>query len=376
MAARVQTGLDLMLGAIGPGLLQGRRLGLLTHPAAVNARGVHAAQAIRDAGLDLRALLGPEHGFFGAGAAGEKIGDARHAAWAIPIHSLYGEQRRPTPAMLEGIDTLVIDLQDLAVRCYTYVTTLRYALEACARDGKSVVVFDRPVPFPHVVDGPPAAPAFESFVAGVPAPLVYGMTPGETARWLKAALAIDVALDVVPMRGYTRDPRRPALPPWISPSPGIRTWETAWCYPATVCCEALPAVDYGRGSVLPFQLVCADGLDAERFTKALNRLRLPGLAFAPHWTANRAGARLIVRDARKLRPVAAGIAILHALQDALGADRLWNQPGTREDFFDKLMGTDQVRLALKGGTDWKDVVASWQPDLAKFDEAKAAHVLY
>ena len=375
MADAFQTGIDTLL-ADREDLLAGRRVGLLAHPASVDARGVHAAQRLHDApGIHLTALFGPEHGFFGGGGAGDAIANARHPAWDIPVHSLYGDHRRPTAEMLRDVDAIVFDLQDLAVRCYTFVTTLRYVLEEAARSGTRVVVCDRPVPFPDMVDGPMLDPACESFVAGVPAPLVYGMTPGETAQWLKHALNLDVDLHVAAMQGWRRGPRRADRAPWISPSPGLRSWETAWCYPATVCFEALPAIDYGRGSLLPFQVVTAPFIDAENFCAALNRLRLKGVTFVPHWQPA-PGARLVITNPRAFRPVATGIAILHTLQSLYGAEKLWSHPGTREEFFDKLMGTNSVREQLKRGFHGKKIVKDWQPARAGFDEIRKSSLLY
>jgi len=157
--------------------------------------------------------------------------------------------------MLDNLDAIVLDLQDLGARCYTFVSTLRYVLEAAASARKQVIVADRPIPLPRVVDGPMLDERFSSFVGCVRAPLHYGMTPGETAAWLKHALALDLDLKVAPMKNYCRQSRRgPDWPPWIPPSPGIRSWETGYCYLATVFGEALPAINIGRNSNLAFQV--------------------------------------------------------------------------------------------------------------------------
>ena len=375
MSVRFQTGLDTLL-ARHAAWIRGRRIALLAHPASVDTAGVHAALRLRDAaGRRLVALFGPEHGFHGRGGAGEHIRDERHPAWGIPIHSLYGAQRRPSTAMLDGVDALVFDLQDLAVRCYTFVTTLRYVLEACAAAGVQVIVCDRPVPLPRTVDGPMLDPAFTSFVAGVPAPLVYGMTPGEAARWLVAKLKIDVDLRVAPLRGYAREVARGRWGPWLSPSPGIRYWETAWSYPAIVAFEALPAVDFARGSTQPFQAITAPFFDAEKLGAALNRLKLPGVEFLPAWNPN-PGVRFEVRDAARFRPFAASLAVLHTIQAQYGMERLWGAPGTRPEFFDQLMGTDQVRRALQAGVAWREIAAACDRDLKDFRRERAAALLY
>ncbi len=351
------------------------RVGLLAHPASVDARGVHASVRLRAAlGRRLVALFGPEHGFFGRGGAGEEIADARHPAWGLPIHSLYGAHRRPTPEMLAGLDTLVFDLQDIAVRCYTFVTTLRYAMEACAQNGKRLVVCDRPAPLPNVVDGPLPSPGLESFVAGVPMPLVYGMTPGESARFLRRALNLDLDLRVVPLRGYTRLAAAPP-PAWISPSPGIRYWETAWTYPIAVFTEALAALDCGRGGAEPFQVLTAPWMAAEKTARAFNRLALPGLRAAPYWS-RQPGLRFIVTAPDRLRPFAAAVHLLALLQKQYGAEALWSAPGTRPEWFDQLMGSAAVREALRRGERPARIIARANSGLPAFRRARAAALLY
>jgi uncharacterized protein YbbC (DUF1343 family) len=341
----------------------------------VDRTGRHASILIREkVGRRLVALFGPEHGFFGRSGAGEEIPDARHPAWDIPIHSLYGAHRKPTPEMLADIDTLVVDLQDIAVRCYTFVSTLRYVMEACAELRKRLVVCDRPVPLPNCVDGLMPEPRFESFVAAVPMPLAYGMTPGEAARYLQRALNLDLELHVVPMRGYARRAAQQA-PPWVSPSPGIRYWETAWTYPITVFTEALPALECGRGSTLPFQVLCADWMDAEKTARAFNRLALPGLRAAPIWIP-KPGLRLVVTKPDRLKPFAAAVHLIALLQRQYGADRLWSPPGTRPEWFDKLMGTDAVRIALQRGEPPARIVARADAGIVGFGRARAQALLY
>ena len=375
MSVRYETGLDTLLTRHAR-WLRGRKVALLAHPASVDAEGVHTSVRLRAAlGKRLVALFGPEHGFHGRGGAGEHIHDERHPAWGIPIHSLYGAQRRPSTAMLDGVDVLVFDLQDLAVRCYTFVTTLRYVLEAAAETGVAVIVCDRPVPLPTTVDGPMLDPAFTSFVAGVPAPLVYGLTPGEAARWLVAKLKLDVDLKVAPLRGYAREPERGAWGPWISPSPGIRYWETAWSYPAIVPFEALPAVDFARGSTQPFQIITAPFFDAEKLAAALNRQKLAGVTFVPVWNPQ-PGVRFQVTVPARFKPFTASLAVLQTIQKLYGAERLWGAAGTRPEFFDQLMGTDRVRVALQDETPWREIAAAADRGLKDFKQERDEALLY
>ncbi|MCO5061077.1 MAG: DUF1343 domain-containing protein [Kiritimatiellae bacterium] len=374
MSIRYQSGLSHLLSS-HRAALRGR-VGLLAHPASVDESGVHASFRLRDAlGRRLAALFGPEHGFYGRGGAGEELGDERHPAWDIPIHSLYGAHRKPTPEMLAGVDTLVFDLQDIGVRCYTFVTTLRYAMEACAESGKRMVVCDRPIPLPNVVDGPLPSPELESFVAGVPVPLVYGMTPGEAARYLQRALKLELDLRVIPMRGYVRQAGRGAWGPWISPSPGIRYWETAWTYPITVFSEALPALGCGRGGTEPFQVFTAEWMDAEKAALRFNRLGLPGLRAAPCWNPQ-PGLRFEVSQPDRIKPFEAVVNWLALLQRMVGVSELWEAPGTRPDWFDKLMGTSQVREALLRGERPDRILAQAHTEGARFRRARSLALLY
>jgi uncharacterized protein YbbC (DUF1343 family) len=365
-----------------PDWLRDRRVGLVAHPASVDSRGVHSVERLLQAGVNLVALFGPEHGFAGRGDAGETIPGGRHPATGLPIHSLYGETRKPTADMLRGLEVIVFDLQDLGARPYTYVSTLRYLLEAAAENGKSVIVTDRPIPLPLVVDGPLLDPAFESFVGAVHAPVAYGMTPGETARFLHQDLGLDLDLRIALLNGFRRDRAGPWTS-WIPPSPAIRSWACAACFPATVFFEALPALDHGRGTDLAFQVVGAPWLDAPALADVLAEHALPGVRFEP--CAYRAegvaykgldvqGVRLDITDPGRFRPVLTGITVLAALPSLYGAESIWAAPGTRPDFFDKLMGTDTVRRALLDGTPPEVIASGW--DHAGFPEKRLAAMMY
>lgn len=365
----------------------GQRVGLISHPAAVDANGASSAQLLMDTPrVRLCALYGPEHGFFGGALAGELVASRRHPAWRIPVHSLYGSRRKPTPRMLRDVDVIVFDLQDLAARPYTFVSTLRLVLEAAAEQGKRVVVADRPVPLPSCVDGPVMHPPFESFVAALPIPMFYGMTPGEAALWMQRNLHIEVDLRVAPMRGYRREPRRGrGWPPWVPPSPGIVSWETAESYVSMVFLEAFPGVDHGRAMGLPFQVFGAPGLDGSAVCRLLNARQVPGAIWHPHVAALRDAAgrprfatavRITVTDPAAFMPVSASVHMLHALQETCGRARWWSQPRARPEFFDKLYGTDRVRLALQAGALPRDIARSWEAGLSAFAPTREEVLLY
>jgi len=370
-----------------PRWIAGRAVGLVSHPAALDTKGRASADLLRQhPGADLVALFGPEHGFYGGATAGQRVGASRHRRWGIPIHSLYGANRRPSRHMLKAVDTIVFDLQDLGARPYTYVSTLRLVMEAAAEYGKRLIVCDRPIPLPTVTDGPVTQPGFESFVAAIPSPMHYGMTPGETAHWLKDELALDLDLRVARMRGYARDAgRQPGWPPWMPPSQGIRSWESAACYTATVFGEGTPAVDHGRGTGLPFQLVGAPWIRGEALREVLVDERLPGVTFHVHPYVSGhpryagkllEGVRLCVTNPRSFRPIRTGVAILSSLQQLYGKRRIWQMPGARPEFFDKLYGTDTVRRMLMDGATARAVAATWRRESRRFRAKRSSHLLY
>lgn len=370
-----------------PHWLEGRRVGLVSHAAAVDGEGVASADKLHRAPrVNLMALFGPEHGYAGLAAAGELTNDEKHPAWEIPIYSLYGETRKPTGAMLDSVDTLIVEFQDLAARPYTYVSTLRLVLEAAAACQKTVVIADRPVPLPLGMDGPVLDPAFETFVGLIPGPMQYGMTQGETARWLVSILGLDLDLRVSPMQGYHREVvPQPSWPDWIPPSPRIRSWEAACLFTCTVFGEALPSLDYGSGTLQSFQLIGAPWLDASRLRTWLDGATLPGIRFEPvrykamtglYAGKELNGLKLIVTDYRTFYPVASCVSILSGINELYGPSRIWDAPGTRPEWFDKLFGTDSVRIALQAGTPAPSIVASWKPALDIFQERRRHHLLY
>ncbi len=377
---RFQPGIEALLQR---GELKGLRIGLVSHLAAVDGQGTTTAQRLwRTPSVTLTCLMGPEHGFFGAAGAGAACRSQRHPDWRIPVYSLYGETRKPRPAWLRGLDVIITDLQDLGFRPYTYVSTLKLVLEAAATARLPVIVADRPVPLPRTVDGPMPEPGFESFVSAVPAPMAYGMTPAETALWLRDCCVPDAEVRVAAMRNYHRDPARgPDWPPWMRPSPSITTWDAAQCFPATVCLEALPSIDHGRQSAMPFQLVGAPWTRGEALAEALNACTLPGVVFHPHLYGapgvrrRLSGIRVAVTDSIRFKPVVTGITLLHVLTRLYGHHRVWGAKNARPTFFDKLFGTDSVRTALQDGVTPAAIAAGWQTPACKIFMRKREELL-
>jgi len=363
--------------------LRGLRVGLVAHAASVSTSGVPSPEFLRQRGVDVTCLFGPEHGFLSRGGAGEEMEHGKHPGLGIPVYSLYGETRKPTAKMLKDVDVIVFDLHDLGARPYTYVSTLRLILEVAAENGKSVIVADRPAPLANTVDGPMLDPAFESFVGFVRTPVVYGMTPGETALWLKRDLKINTEVRMAPMEGFRRG-RQPKRV-WLRPSPAIKSWDCGLCFPITVFLEALPALDHGRGTETPFQRIGAPWLDAKKLSLGLSALKLPGIRFTTcrykamtgsYKGQNVQGLRLHVTNASEYLPVQTGMAILQIVQDIHGAHQLWSHPGTREAFFDQLMGTDTVRRALIDGRTLIEITAPWALHSADFLQSRKLCLQY
>ncbi|MFU8780273.1 MAG: exo-beta-N-acetylmuramidase NamZ domain-containing protein [Kiritimatiellia bacterium] len=347
------------------------RVIMLSHAAAVTPSGATAVDWFMANGLGkLVGVMGPEHGFLGHAPAGVPCRSFRHPVWRLPVYSLYGKNRAPKRDWLRKADVLLVDLQDLGYRPYTYVSTLLLAMQAAAHCGMPVVVADRPIPLPHVVDGPMLDPRFESFVGRVAVPLCYGMTPGEMARWIHKQMLPDLPLTVLPMEGFSRKSVGLAHGlPWVSPSPSIRSPETAVVYPATVGLEGLPHIDHGRFSVMPFQLIGAPWIEPQILAELLMERALPGVAFHPYVYVPAAGrkplpgVRLAVLDARSFRPIEVFVHLLHVLTLRYGRKRVWMHPAARPDFFDQLMGTDRIRTGLSEGVNPAVLIQEWTSDV-------------
>ena len=304
-------------------------------------------------GERLAALFSPEHGWFGFAGPGERTEGGEHPFWHIPVHSLYGETRRPTPEMLQGLERIVIDLQDVGVRCYTYMATIKNMLEEAAKAHLPVTVLDRPIPLGGVLDGPMRELSFASFVAPLNVPLCHGMTPGEYARYIVRAESLDVDLTVIRMKDWSHQARAPWFN-FMPPSPGIRSWDSAALYPATLFTEAYPALDCDRAGPLSFRILGAPWLDVATLLNDLAEV-LPacGIGLRPYRYRPAAGAHagqpldgilLSVENPEAFYPVTGGVIMFAAL---LQRHPEQMQTGARPEWFDKLFGTASVRDALR-----------------------------
>ncbi len=388
--ARVETGLDVLVHRRAA-VLRGRRFALLAHQASVDGRLTHAVELLGDLrGARLVRLLAPEHGLWGAAQDHAPIRSTRDAATRLRVWSLYGARRVPTPAMLRGLDALVIDLQDVGSRYYTFAWTMLLAMSACARAGVPVIVLDRPNPLGgERVEGNLPDPAFASFVGLHPLPVRHGLTIGELARHLNAERAIGCRLTVIPMRGW----RRAMLwedteVPWVAPSPNMPTPDTARVY-AGGCLIEGTNLSEGRGTTRPFELVGAPFLDPHRYARALERLAPPGVRFRPvrfiptfHKWAGRScgGVQLHVVDRARFKPFLTGLAVIAAARRTAPRAFAWRRPPyefeRRRLPIDILCGTDRVRVALEAGEPLGRIERGWEPDLRAWRRRRARALLY
>lgn len=371
-------------------LLAGRRVGLITnHTGFLNVDGVERSTIDllhEHAEVELVALYGPEHGLRGLAEAGEKVEDGRDVATGLPIFSLYGGTLAPSPEMLEGVETLVFDIQDIGTRYYTYVWTMALSMKAAADAGIPFVVLDRPNPIGgEQVQGSVLDPAFSSFVGLYAVPMRHGLTPGEMARWVNDTQAFGVDLSVVPAQGWTRDAdwESTALP-WRAPSPNMPTVISALHYPGTCLFEGTN-LSVGRGTERAFEWVGAPFLDGEALAAELNALGLPGTRFEPaRFTPVDAGdgkysgqevegVRFVATDDAVYDPVHAAVATLQAAYRMAGSQWSW-----RDSHFDRLAGTDRLRLAVEGGdpTVVDALLAEWDRQAADFRAANRQYLIY
>jgi uncharacterized protein YbbC (DUF1343 family) len=383
----IVTGLDLFISA-QPDLVRGKRVGLVTHPAAVLPSLTSAVDALLDAGVRLTTLFGPEHGFDGSAADGAPVGDAVHPRTGLPVFSLYGPTQEPTPAMLTHVDVLVFDMQDVGARFYTFISTLFYVLRGAARAGKPVIVLDRPNPINGTrVEGPLVESGLESFVGSVPVPIRHGLTTGELARYVNSEHHLGADLTVVEMRGWRRDMwfDQTGLP-WVPTSPGMPQLSTATVYPG-LCFVEGTNLSEGRGTALPFETVGAPWLDGYELALSLNRLDLPGVRFRPvnfipsaskHAEHRCGGVQVHVTDREAFRPVTTGLHVIAACR-AQAPERFEFLSSSWEGcspHLDLLTGVAAVREGLAAGRAVNDITASWSNVKSQFEEKRRPYLLY
>lgn len=369
-------------------ILRGRRVGLVTHAAAVTPALVSSVDAMLGQKIKLTALFGPEHGFDGAGADATAIDDARDARTGLPVYSLYGAAKAPRAEMLAAVDALVFDMQDIGARFYTFISTLDYVMCAAEKFGKELIVLDRPNPINGVhIEGPLVDAGLESFISQLPVPIRHALTTGELAQYIAHHFNRDVALTVIPLRGWKRGMwfDETGLP-WIPLSPGMPRLETTIPYTGMCLLEGTN-ISEGRGTPLPFEICGAPWLDGYALAQALNRLALPGVRFRPHaFTPTDSkqrgikcgGVQIHVTQRNLFRPVYTGLHVLAACR-AQNPERFEFLATSWEGappHLDLLMGTARVREGLLAGVRIDELVADWETIATEFRAARAAALLY
>lgn len=388
---RVRTGLDA-LAAEGFARLRGRRVGAICNPTSVDARMRHLADLLHHAdGVTLAALFGPEHGVRAEAQDMVGVASGVDARTGVPVHSLYGsdvESLRPAPAMLDGVDVLVFDVQDVGSRYYTFAATMLYAMQAAAGRGIGFLILDRPNPIGgDRVEGPTVRPGFESFVGAYPVPIRHGMTVGELGRLFRAELGLDLELDVVACEGWDRSmPWDETGLPWVLPSPNMPTADTAIVYPGGCLIEGTNLSE-GRGTTRPFELWGAPWLDPDRLAEeampcggALLRPCSFRPTFQKHAGTICAGVQPHVVDPSRFYPVASyaeWIRLARAQDPGRFAWRTEPYEFVREPIaIDLLFGSTAERQAIEAGVSAREMAEAWVAGEEEFCERRRPFLLY
>jgi len=389
MLATIRLGSDLLLSTTR---LNGARVGVVCNHASVDRGFRHVIDRVAAAeGVTLAAIFGPQHGF--RSDVQDNMVETPHRddpRRRVPIYSLYSETREPTAEMLRGVDVLLVDLQDIGARIYTYIYTMANCMRAAARHGVPVIVCDRPNPIGGTaVEGACLRRGWESFVGLFPIPMRHGMTIGELAQLFNKEFGIGASLDVIPMEGWTRSAYADSSGlPWVMPSPNMPTLDTAIVYPGTVLFEGT-MLSEGRGTTRPFELVGAPWIDAERFAGEMNTLGLDGAYFRPagfeptfqkHAKQPCGGCQIHVTDRESFKPVKTGVALIDRFRRFDPVRFEWRQPPYEYEHekmpIDILAGSDMLRQQIERGVPIEEIAASWRDDEEQFRRLREPYLLY
>lgn len=376
--------------------LQGKRVGLLTHKAGVNRNGISTIEVLHDSPLvDLRALYAPEHGIDSVVKAEIKYGHSLHRKTGLPVYSLYGEYRKPSPEMLAPIDIMAVDLQDVGVRSYTYVACMKLAMEACFENDKPMVLLDRPNPLGGIkVDGPVLEETWKSYVGPFPTPYVHGLTIGEIA-WMaiKTPGWLDIGdaalrqgkLIIVPMRGWSRDMLWPATGlNWVATSPNIPDLSAVMGYSMTGLGAQIGGFRHGIGTRHPFRLLTFPGVTAKELQKRLAQLDIPGLRF-DEIPFNRSdgsqamGVYTTITDFSRFRPTEISFHMMKLSAEFRGYNPFQKVSNSLEGLFNKHVGSTAWWISLQNHGEQVNVerfIETWEEDARKFREASRNFWIY
>ena len=378
--------------------LRGKRVGLVTNPSGVDSRLKSTIDILFQAPeVNLVALYGPEHGVRGDMYAGDKVNDSTDPSTGLPVYSLYGKTRKPTPEMLQGIDVMVYDIQDVGVRSYTFISTLGLVMEACAPLGIEVIVLDRPNPLGgNKIEGCYVEQPFNSFVSQYRIPYVYGLTVGELATLINEEglnrgqkgdqEPVKCSLTVIPMQGWTRNMLYEDTGlPWVLPSPNIPFKDSPMYYAASgICGELYGFMNIGIGYTLPFQVFGATWLDPQKLKTRLESYNLPGVDFRTIWYKPFSGMlkgqlvkglQFFFTDYQKARITEVQFAVMQAVAE-LYPDKKAFSVINGFGLFDKVCGTDHIRKTFIRSYRLDDIKEYWRKDEDSFRALSQKYHIY
>ena len=372
-------------------LLKNQRVGLICNQASVNHKFQHAADLFFKSEINLTALFGPQHGI--RGDVQDNMIETPHEVdrkTNLPVYSLYSETRIPTDEMLKDVDTLVVDLQDVGCRVYTFIYTMANAMKACARTGKKMIVLDRPNPINGIdIEGNVLEKGHESFVGQYPIPMRHGLTIGELGKLFNQEHEINCELEVIKMDGWKRELYADETDfPWVNPSPNIPTVDTAVVFPATVFLEGTQ-ISEGRGTTRPFEILGAPFINADDLADALNLLDLSGVifrsikflpTFQKHSGRTCEGVFIHVTDRKAFNSVICGIEILKSIFHMYPEEFAWKNTPYEYEFernpFDVIAGTEKLRKLIEANATRSEIEESWESDLEDFIKLRDKYLLY
>jgi len=368
-------------------LVKGKRVGLVTNPSGVNRQIKSTADLLfENPSVNLVALYAPEHGIRGAIDAGKKVKTEIDPKTRLPIYSLYGKTRKPTAQMLSGVDILLIDLQDVGVRSYTFIYTMAKVMEAAAAYNKEVMVLDRPNPMGGIaVEGNLVQPGYFSFVGMYPIAYRHGMTIGELARLFNTEYKINSRLTVIPLINWQRKMSwGDTQLPWIPTSPHVPHWTTPLLMATTGMIGELGILSTGVGYTLPFEMIGATWINGEKFANALKRLNLPGVIFRPVYFKPYygiykgkvcQGVQIHITDVNAFKPFVTSIHLMKTSMTLYPQHKLFAKP-SRLKMFNKVMGSDHILSSLQRGYSVIQIEAAWQNQLNYFKNIRRKYLIY
>lgn len=379
---KVNPGIEVLLKE-EKDVLSGKKVGLITNPTGIDSKLTSIVDLLHDdPDINLTALFGPEHGVRGDAQAGASVEYYIDEKTGLPVYSLYGKTKKPTPEMLKEVEVLVFDIQDVGTRYYTYIYTMAYAMEAAKENDIPFIVLDRPNPQGgESVDGPVLEPEFSSFVGLYPIPLKHGMTVGELATLFNKEFKIGADLKVIKMKGWKRDMDYDDTGlPFVLPSPNMPTDSTTFVYPATGLIEGTN-VSEGRGTTKPFELIGAPYINGDELAGKLNALRLPGVkfraaSFTPTFSKHAGklshGVEIYITDREEFKAVPTGLHIIKTIQDLYPGDFEFLAANN----FNLLIGNGWVRSRIEEGSSVNEIMKEYQEKQDAFKKVRKNYLLY